>query len=326
LAERVVRQGERQESLELLAMGSQMLAMDFVCQGRLRLALAASERALAIARAGLVRNWKPTAMEQVAISPLAIQAFATLNLTLLGRLEQARRYGREVMEQARRIGHLDAMTLALSNMAMASQLRRDVQETSLCSEEARALSSERSHWTWKVWERVLQGWALAELGQPREGLALIGQEIARWREWGARGMLPYFLGLLAEIHLKLGQLRAGLRVVQEALSEAQATGERFFEAELYRLRGELLRGLGREARHDFSRAITVAREQEALLFELRATVSLGRLLRDTEHPEVARGLLTRLLTRFEVGEDSVDLTEARALLDGRSAEWGAAPR
>jgi class 3 adenylate cyclase/tetratricopeptide (TPR) repeat protein len=322
LAERVVRQGERQENLALLTLGSQMLATDLASLGQPRLALASGERALACARSNLARSSR--AAGQAGKSPPVIQAFATLSLSLLGRLEQARRYGREAVEQARRIDHPHVLTLSLSYTAMSSLFRREFQEASRYSQEALALSGERSYWRWKVWARVIQSRSLAELGQSREAVTLIGREIARWREWGARRLLPYLLGLLAEVHLKLGQLRAGLRVVQEALSEAQATGERCFEAELYRLRGELLRGLGQEdeARHDFSRAIAVAREQEALLFELRATVSLGRLLRDTGRPEVAPRLLTRLLTRFEVGEDSVDLTEARALLEGRSAEWG----
>ena len=105
--------------------------------------------------------------------------------------------------------------------------------------------------------------------------------------------------------------------VHEALGEARETGERSFEAELHRLRGELLRASGREreAQDDFLRARAVAREQGALLFELRATVGLGRLLRDTGRPEAARRLLARVLGRFEADVDSVDLSEARALLD-----------
>jgi predicted negative regulator of RcsB-dependent stress response len=127
--------------------------------------------------------------------------------------------------------------------------------------------------------------------------------------------------------LRLGQLREGLVAVDEALSEAREMGERNVEAELYRLRAEMLRtgGQEREARHDFSRAITVAREQEALLFELRATVSLGRQLRDTGQPEMAPRLLRGVLTRFEAGEDSVDLSEARTLLEALSSGWGDSP-
>jgi tetratricopeptide (TPR) repeat protein len=324
LAERVVRQGERQENLELIAMGCHLLANDFACQGRARLALESIERARACESSGLAQNGKRAGAGQVTSSPSASLAFASMGLSVLGRLEQARRSGREAVEQARRSGHPPTTTVALSYTAMACQFRRDVQEASRYVEEAVALSSERSYWRWKVWERVLQGWTLAELGQPHEGLALLQREIANWRQWEARSTLTYFFGLLADVHLKLGQLREGLRVVQEALSAGQATGERFFEAELYRLRGELLRGMGqeREARYDFSRAIAVAREQEALLFELRATVSLGRLPRDTGRPEVAPRLVTRVLTRFDAGEDSVDLMEARALLEELSAEWG----
>ncbi|MCY1074703.1 protein kinase domain-containing protein [Archangium lansingense] len=323
LAERVVRLGERQKNQELLAMGYQMRAATFTDQGRFRLALESSELALACVRSDLARDWDAP----LAVHPAGLLAVAASILSISGRLEQARRYSREALEQLRRIDHPPTTALVLTNTALACQLRREVQQASRFSDETIAICSGRSHEGWLTWARVLQGWVLAELGQPREGLALIHQELARWRRSGIRSRLPNFLCVLAGAHLRLGQLREGLVAVDEALSEARETGEHNMEAELYRLRGELLHAGGqeREARDDFSRAITVAREQEALLFELRATVSLGRLLRDTGQPEVAPRLLTRVLTRFEADEDSVDLTEARTLLEELSAERGDRP-
>jgi predicted ATPase len=254
-------------------------------------------------------------MQSLAGQALALgRVFSSICLSVMGRLEEARRHGGEALAQARRINHSRTTALVLIYTAMACQFRREVQETARYANEV--IASERSDWIWHSWVRVIQGWSLAEQGQSREGLALVQQEIAHRRGKGARFMMTYYLSVLAELHWKGGRVREGLAVVDAALEEARETGERGDEAELHRLHGELLRASGREdeARPAFFRAIRVARKQEALLFELRATVALGRLLRDTERPEAARKRLTRVLARFEDGVDSVDLLEARGLL------------
>ena len=321
LAERILRQSERQESLALLTISHQMRATSFICRGRLRLALESNERAMAYRLSFLEQNGTSTVagplMQSLHGQALALgRVFSSICLSVMGRLEEARRYGEEALAQARRINHSRTTVLVLIYTAMACQFRREVQEAARYANEAIAISSERSDWIWHSWVRVIQGWILAEQGQSREGLALVQQELAHRRGRGARFLMTYYLCVFAELHWKGGRVREGLSVVDAALGEASETGERSHEAELHRLHGELLRASGREdeARHAFFRAIRVAREQEALLFELRATVALGRLLRDTERPGAARKRLTRVLARFEDGVDSVDLLEARGLL------------
>lgn len=129
--------------------------------------------------------------------------------------------------------------------------------------------------------------------------------------------MPYCFCIIAEIHLMLGQVRQGLTIVSRALRLVRKTGERLCESELHRVRGELLLtwGLEREAKDEFFHAISIARDQGTLLFELRATVSLGRLLRDKGRPGPARRLLVKIQDRFEAGVDSADLREARELLE-----------
>ena len=95
---------------------------------------------------------------------------------------------------------------------------------------------------------MLQGWALAAQGQEEEGIAQIRQGLAAWRATGAEVTRPYFLGLLAEAYGKVGQAEEGLTVLAEALAAVHNSGERYYEAELYRLKGELLLALSRE--HD----------------------------------------------------------------------------
>ena len=136
---------------------------------------------------------------------------------------------------------------------------------------------------------------------------------------GAKGTRPYFLGLLAEAYGKVGQVEEGLTVLAEALAAAHNSGERYYEAQLHRLRGELLLALSRE--HDgeaeacFQQSLAVAHLQQAKSLELRAAMSLGRLWQRQGKTEHARQLLTAVYTWFTEGFDTADLQEAQALLE-----------
>jgi predicted ATPase len=134
---------------------------------------------------------------------------------------------------------------------------------------------------------------------------------------------PFFLGLLAAAYLRAGQLTEGLPVVDEALSLVSQTQERWHEADLWRLKGELARQTGLqclpEAENCLRKAIAVARSQEAKFWELRAATSLARLLRDTNRRDEARAMLAEIYNWFSEGFDTADLKDAKALLDEVSA-------
>jgi len=130
---------------------------------------------------------------------------------------------------------------------------------------------------------------------------------------------PFFLGYLADAYLRAEELTEGLAVVDEALSLVSQTQERWIEAELWRLKGELARQTGLEglpeAENCLRKAIAVARSQEAQLWELRATTSLARLLRDTNRRDEARAMLADIYNWFTEGFDTADVKDAKALLD-----------
>jgi tetratricopeptide (TPR) repeat protein len=312
LSELLLHEGERQRSPALLASGHAMRASDLTRKGRTRSALVSCERALVYAGPGPEGEGRSTTL----VSGL-YDAIASLIRSAAGRLEQARENDRKAQALARRLGSPFALWLVLTQTARACMIRRDVQEALRLADELMVGASERSYWVWPLWAKIIRGWALAELGQPREGLVLVAQEVSRWRALGLPGERPHGLAVLARLHLQLGQVREGLEVVHEALALVEATGERVFEAGLRHVRGELLRvsGRAREARCELIRAIVIARQQGNLLFELCARVGLGRLLRDTGHPEAARRVVVRGLSRFGAGEDSADLRDARALLE-----------
>jgi predicted ATPase len=138
------------------------------------------------------------------------------------------------------------------------------------------------------------------------------------RATGADVKLPYYFGLLAEAHGRIGQISEGLTPLSEALEVIERTDEHWFEAELYRLRGEALQAKGdsESAELWFSRSLAKAQAQNAKLWELRTCRSIARLRRDQGKPQQAHDLLAAVYGRFTEGFDTPDLREAKALLDG----------
>ena len=164
---------------------------------------------------------------------------------------------------------------------------------------------------------VYRGWALAGSGQTAEGIALLRAGVAAYSTTGAATELPFFLTLLAEAEGKAKQRDEGLGHLAEAERLMAETEERWAEAELYRVRGELLRA-GDDptaAERCFSQAIGIAQQQSAKFWELRAAISLARLWRDQGKRDAARDLLAPTYGWFAEGFDTPVLKEAKALLD-----------
>jgi predicted ATPase len=166
---------------------------------------------------------------------------------------------------------------------------------------------------------ILGGWTLAEQGRREEGIAQMRQGLDAWRATGAELTMPYYLGLLAGAYRAVGQSEEGLHVLEEALTLEEKTGECWCEAELYRLKGELLLSLSRdhhtEAATCFHHALDVARSQLAKSWELRAAMSLARLWQHQGKCQEAYDLLAPVYGWFTEGFDTADLQEAKAWLD-----------
>src|SRR5262249_44481618 len=159
----------------------------------------------------------------------------------------------------------------------------------------------------------LRGWSQAGQGRTEEGISQMRQGLADWQATGAVSHRPYHLTLLAEALAGKGQVRDGLTALAEALALSTASGERFVDAEAYRLRGELWRagaGAGAEAWGAagacFRRALDVARAQQGKSLELRVVMSLGRLYREQGRHTEARPLLAETYAWFTEGFDTPD--------------------
>jgi len=186
------------------------------------------------------------------------------------------------------------------------------------AEAALALAAQHEFARWVAQDMIFQGWALAEQGHAPEGVARMRQGLAAWQETGAELNQCFFLALLTTGYQRLGQMDQGLHLLNEALVLVDATGERWCEAKLHRLKGELLLRLAAdpapEAEACFQHALTIARSQHAKSWELRAAVSLSQLWQHQGRRDAAHKLLAEVYGWFAEGFDTADLQEAKALL------------
>ena len=170
-----------------------------------------------------------------------------------------------------------------------------------------------------AWAMVLQGWVLAAQGRGDEGIEQVCQGIAAFRATGSGVLRPHFLSLLAEAYARRERTDEGLEALDEALTLVDRTGERLYESELYRLKGQLLlaRSIDNhpEAEACYHYALTIAHRQQAKSLELRAAVNMSRLWQQQGKHDQARRLLGEVYGWFTEGFDTGDLKEARALLD-----------
>ena len=247
------------------------------------------------------------------------RAWGALALWLLGYPTQALERIHEALTLAREMAHLSSQAYALDWAAMLHRFRREVEAAQDQAAAAITLSTEQGFALYAAWGTIVRGWSLAEQGQGAEGTAQIHQGLAFSRAAGIQAVLPYHLALLAEAYGKAGQGEEGLRVLAEALTMVNNTGERNYEAELYRLKGELLLQQGAESGNEaetcFRQALDIARHQEAKSLELRAAMSLSRLWQEQGKRVEACVLLAPIYGWFTEGFDTADLQEAKALLE-----------
>jgi class 3 adenylate cyclase/predicted ATPase len=248
-------------------------------------------------------------------------AHATLGLTLwfLGYPDKALEQALEAVTLAEKLSHPFSLVLARSFLTFLRQFRGEVDETVADARLVVKLCTENVVENYLAAGRILSGWAAAAQGNADQSIIEIREGIEGWRRAGTRMRESYYLTLLSETYDWAGQPERGLDTLEEALEFIDETGERRWEAEIYRLKGELL--LSRSAKNsvkaeaDYQRAIEVARSQEAKSLELRAATCLTRLWQQQGKIDEARDLLAPIYDWFSEGFDTADLKEAKTLLD-----------
>jgi predicted ATPase len=263
------------------------------------------------------------------VTSLSVMSWA---LWALGYPEQALKRSHKAIALAQELSHLPSLVLAQAYAGLLCAFRRDWQMAQELAEACIRLSTEHGFPYWLSGGLFCHGWALAEQGQAEEGIAQVIDGIAGNRTTGAEALVVLQLAALTEAYRNAGQTEEGLSSLVDALVLVNRTGERWYEAEVHRLRGELLLSQVetevtdktkvdasyREAERCFQRALAVARRQGAKSWELRAVMSLCRLW----HSQGSRGeraeapkLLAETYGWFSEGFDTADLRQARALLE-----------
>jgi predicted ATPase len=242
-------------------------------------------------------------------------------LWFLGYPDQAVQRSGEAISLAQKLAHPFSLALAMNLAILPYQLRRETQRVQEQAEVAVDFLTEHGFAHWLAVNAMYQGWGRVVQKQEKTGFTQMRQGLTTYQTTGAETVLPYFLGMLAEGYLKVGQVESGLRALSEALAVVNKNGERWCEAELYRLKGELSlkAGTKTESEDCFRRAIEIARRQQARSLELRATVSLSRLWHQEEKKGEARQMLAEIYGWFTEGFETVDLKEAKTLLEALSS-------
>jgi predicted ATPase len=239
---------------------------------------------------------------------------AATALWLIGYPERALRRTLQGQALARQLSHINSIVFSLIYPSLAHLLRRDTRAAAETAEAGIRLANENGFVFGMAIGNFILSWARTELDCRRDDVAQMRRSLVDiltpWR--------PLFRGLLAQRLGAMGEAIAGLELVDEALSSAK-TGWRWYEADLHRIKGDLLllqdEQDGAKAEECLTAAISIARRQNAKSLELRSTMSLARLLRDTSRRDEARAMLSEIYNWFTEGFDTADLKDAKVLLD-----------
>jgi predicted ATPase/class 3 adenylate cyclase len=259
-------------------------------------------------------------------SGVVCRSQAAFSLWFLGYPDQASRMNEEAVALAERINHPYSLAAALDFSAWVDQLRGDSVAAKLHAEKAIAISMKHDFVFWLLTGMILRGWALTAKNEVEEGIAQMLQALAGYEQTGAGILRPYYLALLADVYGRIGKETEALQKLDEAEAAVKANDERWWEAELYRLKGELTlkqpssqnsqSDSERIAEGYFDKARHVASDQGAKSLELRAATDLGRLWMKQGKIHEAKRMLGDTLSWFREGFDLRDQKEAKTLLEG----------
>ena len=346
LAEQGLNLAQKAQDPALLLEACHMLAYNLLYLGELTLAREHSERGIALYHP----RYHPLSLLYGGDDPgVCCLSHRALALWALGYPDQALESAHDALSLAQRLSHPLSLVLALVFAAVVHQLRREMKPACERVATAMALAAAHGFPYFFSWGMILQGWALTEQGQV-EGIEQIRVGLAAYQATGAESFRLYHLALLADGHKAVGRTDEGLIAIAEALRWTDNNDERFYEPELYRLKGTFTlhcqsnvgrasgnplanrggsgmpiprlstRNLQSEAEAEacFWKAIDIARQQRAKAWELRATTSLALLLTHQGHRDEACSILADTYNWFTEGFDTADLKEAKALIDDLS--------
>jgi class 3 adenylate cyclase/predicted ATPase len=264
------------------------------------------------------REHRPLAMRFGQDVRVAVLSFRSWALWFLGYPDAALVDANQALRDAREIDHAATLMFALALTPQAHFLSADYATVSAANEKLLALASDKNARYWKAVGTVLKGNLFAVTGRTMDAIQEITSGLTAFRSTGATLYVPSWLSYLARAYADLGKIDDAWRCIGEAIAAIEMTKQRWCEAEVNRVAGEI-RLISPEpdaakAQEYFARALAIARQQQAKSWELRAAMSMARLWRDQGKRNEARDLLTPVYNWFTEGFDTCDLKEAKALL------------
>ncbi|WP_342739464.1 AAA family ATPase [Bradyrhizobium sp. B117] len=316
IAETLLDFAKRQKDTAILVAGHRAVGDSWLHRGHLTLARAHLEQGLALYEPAQQRSLTALFAENARVAMLS---FLSLTCGLLGFADQARNQSNDALAEARESSHPISLAFALSVACRLHFVLDDVAMVGRRAEELIALTKEQRFGFFLAMGTAYRGWTLVEAGDTEAGVELLRRGIEGFQASGAAWILPFYLAQLATAEAKAARFENALGQLSEALVLTEKSGVRWFEAELLRRRGELILtarpGAEADVESDFRHAITIARQQNAKLWELRSALSLARLWCKQNRRDEGRRLLAPVCGWFNEGFDVRDLREGKTLLE-----------
>jgi len=316
LAAQFLALAEKQGATAPLMIGHRLMGSTLLQTGDIADALVHLDRAIALYDPAAHRPLATRFGQDVKVVILCWRALA---LWLLGYPEAARVDADETLKIAREIGQAATLMYALLVTSLTHIQCGNWAEANARVDELVALADEKGALYWKALGMIYQGWLLTLTGKASDAVRAITSGITSLRSTEATLYEPYSLSYLAMAYAELGQLDDARRCIGEAMTAVESTKESWCEADIHRIAGEIALKSPKldaaKAEAYFERALAVARQQQAKSWELLAAMSMARLWRDQGKRDEARDLLAPVYGWFTEGFDTLDLKEAKVLLD-----------
>jgi predicted ATPase len=311
---------EKQGATVPLTLGHRLMGSSLMTTGSILQARAHYDRALALYDPVEHRRFATRFGQEIGVT---ILGFRSLCLWFLGYPEAALADADRGLSDAHEFGQATTLMYALSMKGMTQIFCGNYEAATTIGDELVALADEKGAVYWKSTGTLIRGSALALSGSAPEAVSVINSGVSAYRSIGVTVWIFLFLTYLAKVYAKLGRFDDAWHAVREAMNACEATKQRWYEAEVYRTAGEIALMSPepdvKKAELYFNRALAIAREQQAKSWELRAAMSMARLWRDQGKRQQAHDLLASVYGWFTEGFDTIDLKEARALLDALSS-------
>jgi predicted ATPase/class 3 adenylate cyclase len=316
LAAQFLALAEKQQATVPLMIGHRLMGMSALHTGAIEGGRAYLDRAIALYDPAEHRALAPRFGQDIRVAALA---FRSLAVWLLGYPDAALADTANTLKNAREINHAPTLMYALACAAIVHEYCRNYVLYNAWADELVAFANEKGVGFWKVFGMLRQGIAAALAGKASDAVQKITSGITACRAIGSTLWMPAYLSHLAKSHAQLGQFDEACRRIGEAMTTVETTKEKWIKAEVIRTAGEIAlmspEPDAAKAEAYFGRALAVAREQQAKSWELRTVMSMARLWRDQGKRRQAHDLLAPVYGWFTEGFDTLDLKEAKALLD-----------